>query len=47
MGWLKGSNIYYWDGGGTEMCREAWLFGHFDTPVYRTIEEVVRMRGEA
>lgn len=23
-----------------------WQMGHFDTPVYRTVEEVVRMKGE-
>lgn len=35
-----------WSHGGVEKCREAWLFGHYDTPVYKTIEEVVRMRAD-
>lgn len=26
---------------------KCWLDGHFDEPVYRTIEEVVRMRQDA
>lgn len=44
-GWIEGQRIYYWHGGaGVDKCREAWLFGHFDEPVYKTIEEVVRMR---
>ena len=48
-GWIKNGCYHGWDdrGGGIDLCREAWLFGRYDEPVYKTIEEVVRMRQDA
>lgn len=44
-GWPEGQTCWDWHGSrGIEKCREAWLLGRFDTCVYKTIEEVVRMR---
>ncbi len=44
MGWCEGEILHLWQRDGIEKCRHAWLFGRWDTPVYKTIEEVVRMK---
>lgn len=44
FGYVKSEYTHPWHKDGVDKLKQDWLLGYFDTPVYKTHEEVIRAK---